>query len=130
MNKPSEGLFSLAAKVRTPLTLAGVAFVILYKLYDRVLSLNIFSALGESGTRAVIEKLLDKVFVLAIIALCLGVVSYLLTFFFKPKSAPLKSDVHLLDASLDSTSREYTEEIAGRVHSVRPRNTKSRKDSQ
>lgn len=128
MSKPSEKLFSIAAKVRTPLTLAGLAFVILYKLYDRVLSLNIFSTLDKGGTRAVIERLLDKVFVLALVALCLGVVSYLLTFFFKPKSVTLTSDVRMVDASLDSASTDYTEEITDGVHQVKPKNTKPKKD--
>ncbi len=127
MNIPSDRLFAIAAKARTPLTLAGLAFVILYKLYDRVLSLNVFSTLDKTGTRAVIEGLLDKVFVLAIVALCLGVSSYLLTFFFKSQSDTLASKVRLVDASLDSASEDYTEDVSNGIHTVTPKNNKPRK---
>jgi hypothetical protein len=67
---------------------------------------------------------------LAIVTLCLGVISYLLTFFFRPKSATLASDVRIVDISLDSASKDYTEEITDGVHKVKPKNTKTRKDNQ
>jgi hypothetical protein len=101
-----EKLFAIASTVRTPLTLGGLIVIVFYFLYEKVLSLNIFSQMDASGTRAVVELVLNRVFVLALVITVLGIVSYLITYFFKPATRRLESDVHLIDATLTQGKTE------------------------
>jgi hypothetical protein len=66
-------LFSSVDKVRTPLALAALAFIVLFLLYRQVLRRA--AALSKSGT----ESLVKYLFVLALCALVLGFGGYVLT---------------------------------------------------
>ncbi len=70
-------LFAVADRVKTPLALAGTVVIALYLIYRQVLSLSIFSNIGSQPTFLVIQSIIDKLFWLAILALVLGVGSYL-----------------------------------------------------
>jgi hypothetical protein len=69
-------LIKFASKVSTPLSLASLIVVVLYLVFQGVLSLEIFSKLQEGNTFALISSVIDKIFYLALIALILGVVAY------------------------------------------------------
>src|SRR5438067_2551359 len=101
MKPDIQALLNLAVKIRTPLALAGLVIVIFYAIYKEILSLNIFEKVGGTSTFLIIENIIDKVFWLAIVALVLGVLSYLFTYFLSYKNKPLSSNVSLIDASLD-----------------------------
>jgi len=94
-------------KIKTPLTLGGLVFVVLYLIYQQVLSLNIFSELTDAGTLLIIDKILDRLFWLALISLLLGVVSYLLIRFMGPIKK--ESNVELLEANNDDSRSEYAQ---------------------
>ena len=73
-------LTRLASKVKTPLLLAGLVTIIFYAIFRQVLSLDIFDNIGANNTFAVIQNVLDRIFFLALVAIVLGVASYLITF--------------------------------------------------
>lgn len=68
---------AVLSRVKTPLTLAGLAVIVLYLLYSQVLELDIFSTLGEDATSGLLTRLIDYVFYLAIVAVVLGVWGFL-----------------------------------------------------
>jgi ABC-type arginine/histidine transport system permease subunit len=77
MQVDAAKLFALADRIKTPLALAGAVVVALYLIYRQVLSLGIFSTLGSQPTFLVVQSIIDKLFWLAVLALVLGVCSYL-----------------------------------------------------
>ncbi len=66
-------LFGVAEKVKTPLALSGMVIVVLYLIFNKVLSLNVFANIGESNTFILLQSVLSKVFWIAIVAIVLGV---------------------------------------------------------
>ncbi len=71
-----EKLFEIAAKITKPVSLAAAIAIILYVIYKAVLSLPVFSALGERGTFVLLNAITEKVFYLALAALVLGIASF------------------------------------------------------
>lgn len=70
-------LFETASKIATPLSLASLVMIALYLIYKAILELNIFNALNESSTFLIITSIIDKLFILALMGLMLGILSYI-----------------------------------------------------
>ena len=70
--------------IRTPLTLAGLALLVFYGIVSKLLDMKIYPQLAQSSTAALLSRLLEYTFVVAIVALILGVASYLATQFVPP----------------------------------------------
>jgi hypothetical protein len=68
---------STLERVRTPLTLGGLAVLVLYGVYGKILDMDIFGDLTEESTAVVIDRIALYVFVLAIVAVVLGAASYM-----------------------------------------------------
>jgi hypothetical protein len=68
-------------RIKTPLTLAGLALMIFYGIVNKLLSLKIYPQLTQSAGASLLTRLLDYAFILAIVALVLGVASFLVTQF-------------------------------------------------
>jgi hypothetical protein len=68
---------SVIARVRTPLTLAGLVVIVLYALYKQILGMDIFAKVGEDQTFILVNHVLLYLFILAVIAVVLGAVGYL-----------------------------------------------------
>jgi len=100
-----EGLLSVTSKVGTPLALAGIIVIVLYALYKQVLALKLFVPIGVGPTARLLQNVLNKLFWLALIALVLGVASYLLTAIFPP-STPSHSSEDAPTASPERRSRK------------------------
>ncbi|SRR6266567_4151299 len=115
MKPDLQGLINLAAKVRTPLSLAGLIIVVLFLIYRQLLSLNIFENVGSNATFLILEDILNKLFWLAIVALVLGIASYLTTSILthKNQAQTRTSHVELIDASLDPHDSPYEQSIEG-----------------
>jgi hypothetical protein len=71
-------LFQLANKIKTPLSLAGFLFIVIYLLYNKILSMKIFSNLSSDQSYLMINNILFYLFVIAVISLILGISSYLI----------------------------------------------------
>lgn len=70
-------------RIKTPLTLGGLVVVVLYGLYNQILKLPGFSAALPSGATAqLLQDIIRYLFWLAILAVVLGVGSYLAVHFF------------------------------------------------
>jgi len=108
-----DKIFDIAIKVKTPLSITGLAVIILYLVIRQVLSLDVFANVGEENTYLLLSSVLDKIFWFAIIALFFGVFSYIITFLFKKKSK--KSDVKLIDARNDETMSDYIQTEEGNI---------------
>jgi len=119
MKPDIQALLKLALKIRTPLALAGLVIIIFYAIYKEVLSLNIFSNVGANSTFLIIENIIDKVFWLAVLALVLGVISYLFTYLLSYKSKSLSSNVSLIDASLDRRRSPYQQHTEDGIIKIR-----------
>jgi hypothetical protein len=76
-----DKLVAALDKVKTPLTLGGLVVIVLYGLYSQVLKLNIFGQLPAGSTFIIIRDIIGYLFWLAILAVVLGVVSYLAVHF-------------------------------------------------
>ena len=64
--------------IRTPLSLGGLAVIVLCVVYNRVLGLEIFSTMTASQTSGLLNTMVGYVFWLAIVAVVLGIVGYLI----------------------------------------------------
>jgi hypothetical protein len=70
-------------RIKTPLTLGGLVVVVLYGLYSQILKLPGFAAALPSGAAAqLLQDIIKYLFWLAILAVVLGVGSYLAVHFF------------------------------------------------
>lgn len=69
---------ALLERIRTPLTLAGLALLVVYGLYSKILELGIFPQLRQDDTAELIGNMMGYLFWLALIAVLLGGLSFLL----------------------------------------------------
>lgn len=72
-------------KIRTPMTICGLIIVALYSIYSAVLKLGIFTTLEEDKTFLIISTIIDKMFYLAVLSLCIAGGTYFYSQFFKVK---------------------------------------------
>lgn len=71
-------LLKLATKIATPLSLASLVVLVLYLLFRTILTLPVFSQLAEGNTFLLLMAIINKLFVLALVGLVLGIGGYLL----------------------------------------------------
>lgn len=71
-----QKLFEVASRVTKPLSLSGLVVTALYLVYRAILALDIFAPLGEEHTFGLLSIIADRLFYMALLALVLGVVSY------------------------------------------------------
>ena len=91
-------ILGIGAKIGTPLALAGFAVAILYLLYRAVLRSGLLTTVNASHTFRVLNRILTFVFVLALVAIVLGVSAYLATSLIEP---PRKvSDLEVTDVAV------------------------------
>ncbi len=72
---------SVLDRVKTPLTLGGLVVIVLYGIYSQVLKLNIFPQLPAASAFIIIRDIIGYLFWLAVLAVILGVGSYLAVHF-------------------------------------------------
>ena len=112
MESSIQKLMNVAVKVRTPLSLAGLMLVVLYGIYKEVLSLPVFEKIDGNSTFLLLQNILNKIFWLALLALILGVLSYVFTIFLAHRRQTLPSHISHNEANLDSQDSQY-EQISG-----------------
>jgi hypothetical protein len=94
-------LVETLAKVGRPLSLASLIVVVLYLLYKTILGLPVFERLSEGSTFHLLTGIVDRVFLLALVGLVLGVVSYLYSTYLNRANRPLRHGVELVDQRID-----------------------------
>lgn len=99
-----EKLFEIASKVSTPLALAGIVVMVLFFTFRSIIRLKIFSKQKEQNTFKVLNKVLNYVFILALISIVLGVTSYIVVSIYKTEGTGNEEvPVIRLDPLFDST---------------------------
>ena len=64
--------------VRTPLSLGGLAVIVLCVVYNRILGLGIFPTVNQSQASQLLTVMVGYVFWLALVAVVLGIAGYLI----------------------------------------------------
>ena len=100
----------ILVRIRTPLTLAGLVVLILYALYRQVLNLQIFSQVNSDQTFALIDTIVRSVFWLALVALVLGILSYVISILLRHKYPGMNSDVEIIDQRVDPNMTEQPDQ--------------------
>lgn len=71
-------ILEIAAKVSTPLALSGLIIGALFLIFRQVLSMNIFPQLSRQLGGKIIIKIINTFLTLALVAIVLGFISYVL----------------------------------------------------
>lgn len=72
-------LFEIATRIGTPLALAGLVVGVMYLLYKSLLEGRLLSSISPGHSYRIINRIINFVFILSVIALALGVACYVLT---------------------------------------------------
>jgi hypothetical protein len=121
-------VFVVAEKVKTPLALSGLVIVVLYLIFQKVLSLNVFSDIGSSNTFVLLQNILSMIFWLAVLAMVLGVGSYILSLVLKHKIDARSSNLQLINAGFDPRDSPYEEVTEDGKKIIRPKVAKRKKN--
>lgn len=73
-----EPIFDIAAKVSTPLALGGFFAAVVFFIFKQVLKQDFLRRLTTAHSAEVIKLVIDKLFVLALVAMVLGFLAYVL----------------------------------------------------
>lgn len=73
-----SSIFEIASKVSTPLALAGVAVAVLFIIFKLLIKKNIFPKLTVALSGEVILKIINYVFIIAVIAIAFGFAGYVI----------------------------------------------------
>lgn len=73
-------LFQTAANVATPLALAGLFGMAFFLILRQLLGKNIFSKFTSENSKEVVIKIIDRLFVLSLVALVLGAFAFILPY--------------------------------------------------
>jgi hypothetical protein len=65
-------VFEIAGRVSTPLALAGVMLAVLFFIFRQLLAKDIFPRLTRTHGGALLKQLVDRLFILALVAIVLG----------------------------------------------------------
>jgi len=84
-----NSIFEIASKVSTPLALAGVVVAVLFLIFRQIIKKNIFPKLTVALAGTIIQSIINKMFILALVAIVLGFAGYVVaTFALEPKLPP------------------------------------------
>jgi hypothetical protein len=83
-----DKLLATLDKVKTPLTLAGLVVIVLYGLYSQLLRTNVLTPLSGDSTFIIVRDFIRYIFWLAIVAVVLGIVSYVVVQLRPPHKDP------------------------------------------
>jgi len=126
MDNSFTKIVAVAARVKTPLTLAGLTVAVLYGVYRLVLALPVFEPLGAERTFMILRSVLGYIFWLAIAAIVLGIGAHILIA--REGMRNRTSRVTLVDASLDPKDSDYEQTKDGAIrHKRAPRAKKEPK---
>lgn len=71
-----QSIFDLASRVSTPLALAGFFAAIIFFVIRQIIAKNIFPALTQDHSGEIIKLIVDRLFVLSLVAMILGFVGF------------------------------------------------------
>lgn len=104
-------LFEIASAVKTPLALAGIVVVVLYLIFKGILKLNIYPELTRRDTFQLLNRIMTYLFILALIAIVLGFIAYILPLILDGKLGTILSESDII---IDNVN--YKAEGNGRIN--------------
>jgi hypothetical protein len=100
MNTDSQ-ILKFLDKIKTPLSISGLALMILYLIVKGVLNMDIYEKIGADNTYLVVERIIKYIFFIALLSIVLGVFSYIILRLPKKKVKPI-----IADSTTDEEVRE------------------------
>ena len=85
-------VFDTATRIATPIALAGFLAASFFLLMRTLIRKDIFPQLHTGHAKEIIEKIIDRFFILSLVAMVLGFAGYITAMIFKPLSNPSPSD--------------------------------------
>ena len=76
-----NSIFEITSKVSTPLALGGVVFAILFFILRQIIKKKIFPKLTIALAGTIIQSIINKLFILALVAIVLGFAGYTVALF-------------------------------------------------
>jgi len=86
-----NSIFEITSKVSTPLALGGVVFTILFFILWLIIKKNIFPKLTIVLAGTILQSIINKLFILALVAIILGFVGYTVALFAPTLTMPPNS---------------------------------------
>jgi len=71
-------ILAVAERIRTPMMLGGLVILVLYLVFRQILALDVFSRVNQGDTFKLLHLVISGLLVLAIVAIVLGILAYLL----------------------------------------------------
>ena len=93
-----DKVLKLAMGIKLPLSLAALGLLIFYLIINSVLGMGIFANLSEGSTFEILNSILSFVFWIALAALIVGAILYIIPYIF-PKYK--KSNVEIVSSNLN-----------------------------
>ncbi len=103
-----EKIFEIASQVSTPLALAGFFAALVFFIFRQIVAKNIFPRLTATIGADLLKLIIDRLFVLALVAMVLGFVGYVVPPLFSPK-APQTGEIS--PEKIDEVSRIVRSQI-------------------
>lgn len=103
-------IFEIASKISTPLGLAGFIAAALFLIFRAVVKRDIFPRLNQAFGAKILLRIITFLFVLALVAIVLGCIAFVVSLFAENHRAPDSVKVSLTS---DMTFRQAAETIAG-----------------
>ena len=110
-----DSILRIAASVHTPLALGGLIAGILFLVFRQIIAKDIFGSLAGPDTKDVIVRVIDKLFYLALVAVVLGFVAYILPKVVTARGGQISPDY--VDVGLDAD--KSLEEVITKVAAAR-----------
>ncbi len=73
-----QEIFEIASNLSTPLALGGFFAAVVFFIFRQILKKNFFPTLTKSHSAEIIKTIIDRLFVLALVAMVLGFAGYIL----------------------------------------------------
>jgi len=83
-----NSIIETASKVTTPLGLGGVAVAVLFLVYRQIIKRDIFPKLTVALAGTIIQSIINKLFILALVAIFLGFTGYVVAKFSSESKSP------------------------------------------
>jgi hypothetical protein len=78
-DRKMNSLFEIASRASTPLALGGLAAAVLFLIFRQIVAKDIFPPLTRAVGADILKLIIDRLFILALLAVVLGFLGYVLT---------------------------------------------------
>lgn len=115
--------------ITSPLVLGGLTVVVFYLVTKVILKLPIFSSVGQKGTKEIIHKVINYIFILALIAVVAGIGTSILKIAIPEKEKQPVSENKPKPEDNNNSEHEQTETVKKEQNPKRSKSDKSKKVS-